>query len=217
MNRRDFLTLSIKSALAAGMTSAIPLSLLRSHTSHAAILAAGLSDPAAQPLFTNLAPNAMSAGFKYVPVRNKLKINQGQTVQMTGLVGADGITPVPTTVWGYGVNDALGVTWPGRTIERNVNDKPLEITWKNKLDGLPHLLPVDTSLHWAYSLHGAGSANGIDYRQFSIAQNGVPLVPHVHGGRNDSPFDGNPEYFFLTRLGCNRSALGGKEVQVRRP
>ena len=118
MNRRNFLTLSIKSAMAAGMTSAIPLSLLRSHTSHAAILAAGLSDPAAQPLFTNLAPDAMSAGFKYTPVANKLKINQGQTVQMTGLVGADGITPVPTTVWGYGVNDAIGVTWPKTTCRR---------------------------------------------------------------------------------------------------
>ena len=218
MNRRDFLTLSIKSAMAAGMTSAIPLSLLRSHTSHAAILAAGLSDPAAQPLFTNLAPNAMSAGFKYVPKNNGLKINQGQTVQMTGLVGADGITPVPTTVWGYGVNDAIGVTWPGRTIERNVNDEPLEIMWKNKLDGLPHLLPVDTSLHWAYSLHGAGSANGVDYRQFSIAQNGVPLVPHVHGGRNDSPFDGNPEYFFSPGWGvrgprwvAKRYRFGGPE------
>ena len=187
MKRRDFLTLSIKSAMAAGMTSAIPLALLRSHTSHAAILAAGLSDPAAQPLFTNLAPNAMSAAFKYVAKNNKLTIAMGQAIQMTGLVGADGVTPVPTTVWGYGEN-GTGVTWPGRTIERHVNDDPLEVTWQNKLIGLPHLLPVDTSLHWAYSLHG--------YEQYSIEKNGVPVVPHVHGGRNDSSFDGNPEYFF---------------------
>ncbi len=201
MKRRDFLTLSIKSAMAAGMTAAIPVSLLRSHTSHAAVLAAGLSDPAAQPLFTHAAPNALAAGFKYKPRRNKLKITQGQAVQMTGLVGADGVTPVPTTIWGYGVNDNIGVTWPGRTIERHVTDAPLQVTWRNKLvdaagNPLPHLLPVDTSLHWAYSLHGATSANGVDYRQFSIAANGVPLVPHVHGGRNDSPSDGNPEYFF---------------------
>ena len=187
MKRRDFLTLSIKSAMAAGMTSAIPLSLLRSHTAHAAIAAAGLSDPAAQPLFVNLVPNALSAGFKYVPKNNKLTIGMAQTMQMTGLVGADGVTPVPTTVWGYGEN-GTGVTWPGRTIERHVNDDPLEVTWQNKLNGLPHLLPVDTSLHWAYSLHG--------YEQYSIEQNGVPVVPHVHGGRNDSSFDGNPEYFF---------------------
>ncbi|MDH3639914.1 MAG: hypothetical protein OES09_15845, partial [Gammaproteobacteria bacterium] len=201
MKRRDFLTLSVKSAMAAGMTAAVPLSLLRTHTSHAAILAAGLSDPAAQPLFTNPAPNALSAGFKYAPKNNKLRIIMRQTVQMTGLVGADGVTPVPTTVWGYGENGRNGVSWPGRTIERNIADDPLEVMWQNKLldaagNPLPHLLPVDTSLHWAYSLHGASSANGIDYRQFSIATNGVPLVPHVHGGKNDSPFDGNPEFFF---------------------
>jgi FtsP/CotA-like multicopper oxidase with cupredoxin domain len=194
MKRRDFLTLSIKSAMAAGYTSAIPASLLYSHTSHAAILTAGLSDPAAQPLFTNLAPNAMAAAFKFVPNINMLTIQAAQTKQMTGLVSVakNGKTkPVPTTVWGYG--DETGVSWPGKTIERHVNDVPLEITWKNNLTAisgkpLPHLLPIDTSLHWAYSLHG--------YEQYSIEQNGVPLVPHVHGGKNDSPFDGNPEYFF---------------------
>jgi spore coat protein A, manganese oxidase len=187
MKRRDFLTIGVKSAMAAGLTAAVPVSLLRTHTAHAAVLAAGLSDPAAQPLFINPAPNAMSAGFKYVTKNNKLTIAMGQAIQMTGLVGADAVTPVPTTVWGYGEN-GTGVTWPGRTIERHVNDDPLEVTWQNKLNGLPHLLPVDTSLHWAYSLHG--------YEQYSIEQNGVPVVPHVHGGRNDSSFDGNPEYFF---------------------
>jgi FtsP/CotA-like multicopper oxidase with cupredoxin domain len=195
MKRRDFLTLSVKAAMAAGYTAAIPASLLKSHTSHAATLAAGLSDPAAQPLFTNLAPNAMAAAFKYVPNKNhKLTIGAAQTTQMTGLVSVlpNGKTrPVSTTVWGYG--DKSGVSWPGKTIERHVNDDPLEIVWENNLVGkngkpLPHLLHVDTSLHWAYSLHG--------YEQYSIEKNGVPLVPHVHGGRNDSVFDGNPEYFF---------------------
>ncbi len=158
MKRRDFLTLSVKAAMAAGFTGAIPASLLKTHTAHAAILSAGLSDPAAQPLFVNPVPNALSAGFKYVPKANKLRIIAGQAVQMTGLVGADGVTPVPTTIWGYGENGA-GVTWPGKTIERHVNDKPLDITWQNKLNDaagnpLTHLLPVDTSLHWAYALHG---------------------------------------------------------------
>ena len=215
MKRRDFLTISIKSAMAAGMTAAIPLSLLRSHTAHAAILAAGLSDPAAQPLFVEQAPNALSAGFKYVPKNNKLSIIAAQSVQMTGLRGADGVTRVPTTVWGYGEN-GKGVTWPGRTIERNVADDPLEITWQNKLNDaagnpLPHLLPLDTNLHWAYSLHGASSANGVDYRQFSIAANGVPVVPHVHGGHNDSPFDGNPEYFFSPGYGVTGPRWVGKK------
>ena len=78
MKRRDFLTLSVKAAMAAGYTSSIPASLLYSHNSHAAILAAGLSDPAMQPLFTNLAPNAMAAGFKYVPKNDRLNISPGR-------------------------------------------------------------------------------------------------------------------------------------------
>ena len=36
MKRREFLTLSVKAAMAAGFTSAIPVSLLRTHTAHAA-------------------------------------------------------------------------------------------------------------------------------------------------------------------------------------
>ena len=191
MKRREFLTLSIKAAMAAGYTSAIPASLLYSHSSQAAILAAGLSDPAMQPMFVNPAPNAMDDDFKYVPRRNRLKITMAQARQMTGLVGADGVTPVATTIWGYG--NGKSVTWPGMTIERHVDDAPLEIAWENQLVDrrgrpLPHLLPVDTSLHWCYSLHG--------YQQYSIEEHGVPVVPHVHGGKNDFQFDGNPEFFF---------------------
>lgn len=198
MKRRDFLTISVKSAMAAGLTATVPVSLLRTHTAHAAILAAGLSDPAAQPLFTNPAPNAMSAAFKYVAQNNKLNIVMGQAIQMTGLVGTDGYTQVPTTIWGYGTK-GLGVTWPGRTLEINTADDPLEVTWENNLvstmgnNPLPHLLPVDTSLHWAYSLHG--------FEENSIAADGVPVVPHVHGGLNESPYDGNPEYFFSPNFG----------------
>ena len=189
MNRRQVL----KAGLYGGAAMMLPWKFMLSKAHGAAF--PGLSDPALQPIFINAAPNAMAAGFKYVPKNNKLRIIADQTVQMTGLVDASG-NPLPTTVWGYGEN-GKGVTWPGRTIERNVADPPLEIMWENKLKRRGgHLLPIDTSLHWAYALHGASSVNGVDYRQYSIAKNGVPLVPHVHGGKNDSPFDGNPEYFF---------------------
>jgi len=193
MKRREFLTLCIKSAMAAGMTTAIPAALLRSHTSRAATLAVGLSDPAMQPLFVTPAPNALASSFKYVPQNGKLKIQMAQAWQMTGLVGEDGSTPVSTPVWGYGPSGS-GVTWPGRTLEIRAGVEPLEVTWENNLvDPMPltHLLPVDTSVHWAYSLPG--------YEQYTIAEQGVPVVPHVHGGQNDSPFDGNPEYFFGPR------------------
>lgn len=194
VTRRRFLQASIAAALAGG---APWYNFIK--RAHASTLAGFLSDPEDQSLFTELAPNAMSASFKYHPLNNKLRIIAGQTVQWTGLVNASG-TPLPTTVWGYGENGVSGVSWPGRTIERHVNDDPLEIMWENKLIGrgglLPHLLPVDTSIHWVYSLYGMHSANGTDYTRYSIEEDGVPLVPHVHGGRNDSPFDGNPEYFF---------------------
>ena len=157
----------------------------------AVVQMAGLSDPALQPKFRNPAPNALDPGFKFDSPNGKYKITMQQTAQMTGLVGTDGVTPVPTPVWGYGEN-GKGVTWPGRTFEVQ-KDQPTEVKWENKLldaagNPLPHLLPVDTTMHWAYSLHG--------YTQYSIAANGVPTVAHLHGGHTDSPFDGKPEYFF---------------------
>lgn len=191
MKRRELLTLWIRAAMAAGMTASIPAVLLRSYNSHADILAAGLSDPAMQPLFVNPAPNALTAGFKYVPHAGKLQIRMARAIQMTGLLGANGVTPVPTVIWGYGPKNG-SVTWPGRTLERNVNDDPLEVIWENDLieqgSVLQHLIPVDSSLHWAYSLYG--------FEHNTIEQDGIPVVPHVHGGHNDSPYDGNPEFFF---------------------
>ena len=192
MDRRRFLTLGVKSLMAAGLSGALPFALLRSHTAHAALLSAGLSDPAAQPLFTHAAPNALAAGFKYQPKNGKLAASMAQAIQWTGLVGMDGATPVPTTIWGYGTSGA-GVSWPGPTLEIDTTGEPVEVAWENALVGpnnmpLPHLLPVDRNLHWAYSLPG--------YEAYTIEKDGVPLVPHLHGGRNDSPFDGNPEYFF---------------------
>lgn len=196
MKRRDFLTLSIKATMAAGLTSSIPAVLLRSTTAHADLLAAGLADPAMQPLFTNTTPNALSAAYKFVPSKNKIAVSMSQFIHSTGLIGVGtngNIGPVSTPVWGYGQNDAVGPTWPGRTFERHVKDKPLEIKWSNDLvdnnnNPLPHLLPVDTSLHWCYALRG--------FEQYSIDNDGVPCVPHMHGGRNHTDYDGNPEYFF---------------------
>jgi FtsP/CotA-like multicopper oxidase with cupredoxin domain len=173
----------------------------------------GLSDPALQPKFANAVPNALDPGFIYNTRKGKIKVAVGQTVQMTGLVGTDNVTPVPTTVWGYG--DKMFYTWPGRTFQVKSNE-PLEVKWENRLiDDLGNPLPyiitgkdnstipdgmggffgnytgrpvLDTSLHWAYSLAG--------YETFDIATNGVPIVAHVHGGHTDFQYDGNPEFFF---------------------
>jgi FtsP/CotA-like multicopper oxidase with cupredoxin domain len=155
-----------------------------------------------QPKFRAYAPNALDPGFTYDTSSGKIKVAVGQTVQMTGLVGPDGVTPVPTTVWGYGHRGFY--TWPGRTFQVRSHE-PLEVKWENRLGNLPYLMTgkdntalgfgdytgrpvIDTNLHWAYGLHG--------YESHTIERDGVPIVVHLHGGHTDYQFDGNPEFFF---------------------
>lgn len=90
------------------------------------------------------------------------------------------------------------LTLAGKTFQVEKGE-PLEVTWENKIPLEPDYLltsragvsVVDTTLHWAYSL-----THPKNYTQYSIANNGVPLVPHLHGGRTNFRFDGNPEFFF---------------------
>ena len=157
-------------------------------------LAPGLSDPAMQPKFQVLAPNALHRSFRFKTNHHhgrddehdqEIEVKAVQTTQYTGLVGTDGVTPVPTTVFGFGHKDK-DASWPGKTfvVERG---RKLKVTWENELP-YAHILPVDTSIHWCYSLPG--------YEQYSIANSGVPIVTHLHGGHTRSAFDGGPEYFF---------------------
>lgn len=77
----------------------------------------------------------------------------------------------PTVVWGYGPvtsekkNVPLIHNAPSLTIETDCN-RPVRIKWINHLldaDGnyLPHLLPVDPTLHWA---NPTGGVAGRDRR-----------------------------------------------------
>ncbi len=200
VTRRKFL----KTSAMAGAAAMMPWGAIRN--AFGAPVIPGLSDPFMQPKFMTMVPNALDPGFIYNTARGKIKVAVGQAVQYTGLVGPDGMTAVPTTVWGYGSDKSY--TWPGRTFQVR-SDVPLEVKWENRLGGLPYLITgkdnsnlfgddpaynftgrsvVDTNLHWAYSLHG--------YTRFSIDKDGVPIVPHVHGGHTDFQFDGNPEFFF---------------------
>ncbi|MGD9094039.1 MAG: multicopper oxidase domain-containing protein, partial [Anaerolineales bacterium] len=158
--------------------------------------AAGLSDPALQPKFVNLVPDALSPGFKYMAdKKGKYKVQVREAVQYTGLVAPDGVTPVPTPVWGYAdqMTNKKVATWPGKTFEvKSVSaggPPETEVFWANALRKVnQHLLPVDTNLHWCYSLHG--------YENYTIANHGVPIITHLHGGHTDFQFDGNPEFFY---------------------
>ena len=215
LTRRDLLKLTGATAGAGLATSAIPgvgsLGAVTrpGYTARAfgATQGPGLSNPTAQPLFAATVPNALDPRFIYNLKKGKITVEVGQTVQQTGLVGADGATPVPTTVWGYG--DKGIYTWPGKTFQVT-SGTPLEVKWQNKLTDaagmpLPFLLTgkdnssegfldysarsvVDTNLHWSYGITG--------FENFSIDQDGVPIVPHLHGGHTDFQYDGNPEFFF---------------------
>ncbi|MGD2178509.1 MAG: multicopper oxidase domain-containing protein, partial [Anaerolineae bacterium] len=202
INRRDFLKLS--AAAGAGLMVPVGKSgkLGAVRRALAATQGPGLSDPAMQPKFNVYAPNALDPGFIFDTSKNKIKVAVGQTIHTTGLVGPDGVTPVPTPIWGYG--DKTFYSWPGRTFQVQ-SGLPLEVKWENRLNKLPYLITgkdntslgfgdytgrsvLDTSLHWAYSLHG--------YEGYSIEKDGVPIVAHLHGGHTDFQYDGNPEFFF---------------------
>jgi spore coat protein A len=116
----------------------------------------------------------------------------------------------PTTVWGYGAvrgqgrNPLLIHNAPSLTIEAQWK-RPVRIKWINDLTDdnghyLPHLLPVDQTLHWA---NPPGGTTGRDMRPTFTETPGhytgpVPIVTHVHGavGVGDES-DGYAEAWYL--------------------
>ena len=115
-----------------------------------------------------------------------------------------------TTVWGYGPARAKGrksnriTNAPSLTIEA-IQGRPVRVKWVNELvdangNYLPHLLPVDQTLHWA---NPPGGTEGRDTRPTFTTTPGsyygpVPLVTHVHGavGVGDES-DGYTEAWYL--------------------
>ena len=98
-----------------------------------------------------------------------------------------------TTVWGYGAvksaskKGLLLHNAPSLTIEATWK-RPVRIKWINDLmdangNYLPHLLPVDPTLHWA---NPPGGTEGRDMRPTFTRRPGpytgpVPIVTHLHG------------------------------------
>jgi spore coat protein A, manganese oxidase len=115
-----------------------------------------------------------------------------------------------TTVWGYGAVAAqsrrglLIHNAPSLTIEAQHN-RPVRVKWINELvdaagNFLPHLLPVDPTLHWA---NPPGGDTGRDSRPTFTETPGrytgpVPIVTHAHGavGVGDES-DGYAEAWYL--------------------
>ncbi len=131
-----------------------------------------------------------------------------------------------TTVWGYGAvksaskGGLLLHNAPSLTIEAQWN-RPVRVKWINDLKDssgnyLPHLLPIDPTLHWANPPGGPGGTdvrpdfNGKTYvptnsptdpiqpDQYTRYWGPVPMVTHVHGAvfvNDDS--DGYAEAWYL--------------------
>lgn len=119
-----------------------------------------------------------------------------------------------TTVWGYGAVKAANKRGllihnaPSLTIEAKAG-KPIYVKWINDLvdgngDYLPHLLPIDQTLHWA---NPPGGEVGRDTHPTFTSTPGpytgpVPMVTHVHGAvgvEDDS--DGYAEAWWLPAAG----------------
>jgi len=108
-----------------------------------------------------------------------------------------------TTVWGYGsIKNPLTFNYPAFTIEAKVN-KPIMVKWINQLvDGnknfLPHLLPVDQTLHWANPPAGkyGRDSRGTNPEPYTGP---VPIVTHVHGSHANQESDGYPEAWYLPK------------------
>jgi len=104
------------------------------------------------------------------------------------------------------------LNYPALTVEARQN-KLTRVRWINELFDpqsrafLPHLLPVDRTLHWANPellVCGDGTAhvdcrpapsNGAVLQQ--PYQGPVPIIPHVHGAHVNPESDGYPEAWFL--------------------
>jgi spore coat protein A len=113
-----------------------------------------------------------------------------------------------TTLWGYGpivATDGPAIfNAPSLTIEATAG-RPVRIKWVNELvdaagNYLPHLLPVDPTLHWA---NPPGGITGRDQRPATTGTPGpytgpVPLVTHVHGAVSvGDESDGYAEAWYL--------------------
>jgi FtsP/CotA-like multicopper oxidase with cupredoxin domain len=124
--------------------------------------------------------------------------------------------PFPmTTVWGYGrLGDPLpgpGVAssfnYPSFTLETRSRER-VRVHWVNGLmdedrNFLPHLLPVDPTLHWANpgQEECTDGAFRTDCTPVEPSQDfylgPVPMVTHVHGAHVDAVSDGYPEAWYL--------------------
>jgi FtsP/CotA-like multicopper oxidase with cupredoxin domain len=197
MNRRDFL--KIAGATSGAFAAMKYMPALR--RAFAAPIPGGTLDPTSVPkyLLPLVKPPAMPA-FKSNKKKDFFKIAVKQFDQQILPPGFD-----PTTVWSYGPADlaptlANSYFYPAFTVEALAN-RTTQVQWVNGLvDGvgnhLPHLLPVDQTLHWANPPGGLAMRDrrGLDPAPY---MGPVPIVTHVHGAHTTEDSDGYAEAWYL--------------------
>ncbi|MHC4180987.1 MAG: twin-arginine translocation signal domain-containing protein, partial [Planctomycetota bacterium] len=215
ISRRQFL----KGSLAAGVGTALPWSLSWQGAIQKAFaqipggtLVPGDVDKYTLPL---VKPPAMPPS-KSLKNKDLYKIAVRQFEQRILSPGTGTQATPVTTVWSYGSVDQPGTAvdpdnfpnitsgtfnYPAFTIEAVANRK-VTVEWINDLvdpvtgNHLPHLLPVDQTLHWA---NPPGGKKGRDRRGFDPApyMGPIPLVTHVHGAHTTEESDGYAEAWWL--------------------
>ena len=210
ISRRDFLKVS-----GAGILSLYAASRGKYILRAKAAIPGGTLDPLAVPKYVTpmLIPPVMpKAGTINVKGGKQADYYEISMKQFSEQILPAGLPT--TTVWGYGAVKSASKKGlllhhaPSLTIEAQVN-RPVRVKWINDLkDGsgnyLPHLLPVDQTLHWA---NPPGGTTGRDMRPtFESTPNAytgpVPIVTHVHGavGVGDES-DGYAEAWYLPDAG----------------
>src|SRR5512138_2001265 len=206
ISRREFFKVS-----AAGLAALFVTTRDGSFRTVFAKIPGGTLDPLSVPKFKTpllippVMPKAGTIQHKQGPKVDYYEISMRQFEQQ--------ILPSPlpkTTVWGYGAvksesNKGLMIhNAPSLTIEAHA-DVPVRVKWINELvddkgNYLPHLLPVDQTLHWA---NPGGGPKDCDKRptftKTPDAYTGpVPTVTHVHGAVGvGEESDGYAEAWFL--------------------
>ncbi|MFI7063584.1 multicopper oxidase family protein [Kribbella sp. NPDC050124] len=184
---------------AAGMTMLVPIQLTGSAGAAVRRTRAGLLEPRTIPKYVTplvvppvMPPTTVGAVDYYEIAVRQFR----QQILPAGLPA--------TTVWSYGsVNHPGTFNYPAFTIEASYR-RPVRVRWINGLvddqgNYLPHLLPVDPTLHWANPPGGtAGRDSRPDFDVTPGPYDGpVPIVTHLHGGHTADHADGYAEAWYL--------------------
>ena len=125
----------------------------------------------------------------------------------SGLGGGVGVAPAANSQYNYPAY-TIETRNGGALLGGGFNKNLLNIKWINGLkenfgagpNFLPHLLPVDQTLHWANpAAECIGGATRTDCMGINpnYYTGPVPMIPHVHGGHTDPNSDGYAEAWWL--------------------